>query len=117
MISPPVGVLPRQLVDENRIHEIDAAIERYHAADVDIPVAWYRERSELRRRLQTHAQVVLFKPGGKYYTEEEWAIPDGAIGPYDMERSPDFRRIGGTGAVLVESQEPWGYPHLFPGAS
>jgi hypothetical protein len=60
--------------------------------------------------------VVLFKPSGKYYTEEPWRIPEGAIGPYDMLRSPDFRRIGG-GAVLVESQEPWGFPHLFPGIS
>lgn len=60
------------------------------------------------------AKVILFKETGKYYTEEEWRIPEGAIGPYDMDRSPNFRRIG-NGAVLVESQEPWGYPHLFPG--
>lgn len=59
------------------------------------------------------ARVTLFKPSGKYYTEEYWDIPEGAIGPYDMERSEDFRRIGGTGAVLVESDEPWGFPHLF----
>lgn len=62
------------------------------------------------------ATVILFKPSGKYYTEEEWAIPEDAIGPYDMKRSPDFRRIGG-GSVLVDTQEPWGYPHLFPGVS
>lgn len=59
------------------------------------------------------AKVILFKSTGKYYTEEEWIVPEGAIGPYDMANSPDFRRIGG-GAVLVETQEPWGYPHLFP---
>ena len=65
------------------------------------------------------ATVVLFKPSGKYYTEERWRIPemthDGhrVAGPYDMIGSPDFRRIDG-GAVLVETQEPWGYPHLFP---
>ena len=59
------------------------------------------------------AKVILFKPSGKYYTEEEWEIPEKAIGPYDMERSPNFRRISG-GAVLIDSQEPWGYPHLFP---
>lgn len=59
------------------------------------------------------AVVTLFKPDGKYYTEEIWKIPPGAIGPYDMEHSPDFRRISG-GHVLVESQEPWGFPHLFP---
>jgi hypothetical protein len=58
------------------------------------------------------ATVILFKPSGKYYTEEEWEIPEGAIGPYDMDRSDDWRRIMG-GAVLVESQEPWGFPHLF----
>ena len=76
--------------------------------------------------MDTQIEVVLFKPSGKYYTEERWRIPEvvpaenrpGAtrrvIGPYDMLHSPDFRRIGG-GAVLVPSQEPWGYPHLFPG--
>ena len=70
--------------------------------------------------------VVLFKASGKYYTEEPWRVPvtvphvtllgmtHPPTGPYDMRHSPDFRRIDG-GAVLVESQEPWGYPHLFPG--
>jgi len=62
------------------------------------------------------ARVILFKASGKYYTEEEWLIPERAIGPYDMLNSPDFRRIGG-GAVLVDTQEPWGYPHLFPGGA
>lgn len=57
------------------------------------------------------AMVILFKPSGKYYTEEWWEVPDGAIGPYDMDRSPDFRRIAG-GPVLVTSQR-WGFPHLF----
>ena len=60
------------------------------------------------------AKVVLFKPSGKYYTDEEWEIPEGRVGPYDMVNSVDFRRIAG-GSVLVETQEPWGYPHLFPG--
>lgn len=59
------------------------------------------------------AKVILFKDSGKYYTEEEWEIPEDAIGPYDMEKSKNFRRIG-SGAVLVETQEPWGYPHLIP---
>lgn len=63
---------------------------------------------------EQRALVILFKPSGKYYTEESWRVPENAIGPYDMERSPDFRRISG-GAVLIDSQEPWGYPHLFPG--
>ena len=73
-------------------------------------------------------KVILFRASGKYYTEEMWRIPTevpvmepinhegqmrAPIGPYDMIHSPDFRRIDG-GAVLIESQEPWGFPHLFP---
>jgi len=58
-------------------------------------------------------EVELFKPSGKYYTTEQWEVPKGAIGPYDMRRSESFRRIDG-GAVLVTSQG-WGYPQLFPG--
>lgn len=60
------------------------------------------------------AIVILFRRSGKYYTEENWEIPEDAIVPADMIRSKDFRRISDGGAVLVESQEPWGYPHLFP---
>jgi len=59
-------------------------------------------------------QVILFKKSGKYYTEEEWRIPEGHrydFSPVCMVDSPDFRRIGG-GPVLIESQEPWGFPHL-----
>jgi hypothetical protein len=64
----------------------------------------------------THATVQLFKPGGKWYTDESWRIPPGAIGPWDMEDSPDFHRISG-GPVLVETQEPWGYPFLLAAES
>jgi len=60
-----------------------------------------------------YAKVILFKDSGRYYTEEEWSVPPGAVSPYDMRHSLDFRRIG-HGAVLVPSQEPWGYSHLFP---
>jgi len=55
--------------------------------------------------------VELYKPNGKYYTEESWRIPKGAIGPYDMRNSPDFRRIS-DGPVLIPAQEPWGFPYL-----
>lgn len=62
------------------------------------------------------ATVILFKFGGKYYTEEEWRIPEKTMGPWDMRDSPDFRTIGG-GPVLVPEQEPWGFPHLIIGAA
>lgn len=71
------------------------------------------------------AHVILFKESGKYYTEEDWEIPSKVpdyssergsylrpvLIPFDMIHSKDFRRIG-DGKVLVENQEPWGYPHL-----
>ncbi|WPH57773.1 hypothetical protein [Mycobacterium phage WXIN] len=66
------------------------------------------------RRVDTSTpkvEAILFKDSGKFYTEERWRIPDKAITPHDMERSPDFRRIG-NGRVLIPSQEPWGYPCL-----
>lgn len=59
-------------------------------------------------------KAILFKPSGKYYTEEAWTVPENAIGPWDMIKSPDFRRISG-GHVLIPTQEPWGFPCLFPG--
>jgi hypothetical protein len=64
----------------------------------------------------THADVVLFKPSGKYYSTESWAIPRGAVSPSDMDWSPDYHTIDG-GSILVETQEPWGYPHLLVPAS
>lgn len=79
----------------------------------DMPDRYSRISPAANPAVRETASVILFKPSGKYYTEESWRIPDGAITPADMRRSPDFRRIDG-GAVLVDTQEPWGYPHLFP---
>lgn len=69
--------------------------------------------------LPTHAHVSLFRPSGKWYTDEEWRIPKEVPGgrevqgPEDMVYSPDFRRID-HGSVLVVEQKPWGYPCLLP---
>jgi hypothetical protein len=56
------------------------------------------------------AKVSLFKPSGKWYTDEEWTVPKDAYAPICMIDSPDFRRID-DGPVLVLENE-WGYPHL-----
>ncbi|MCA1806267.1 MAG: hypothetical protein LC687_00080 [Actinobacteria bacterium] len=56
-------------------------------------------------------KVTIFKESGKYYTEERWAIPEGAIAPYDMDKAPEAQKWKGW-QILVNSQEPWGYPHL-----
>lgn len=90
---------------------LDKSVE-YALEDLERRVKVLEEEKETLL-IKTTATVILFKESGKYYTEEKWRIPEDTIGPYDMAKSPDFRRIG-KGAVLVESQEPWGYPHLFP---
>lgn len=58
------------------------------------------------------AVVILFKPSGKYYSEEMWEIPYSKISlPSIMRKSRDFRRID-NGPVLIPTQEPWGFPAL-----
>jgi hypothetical protein len=59
------------------------------------------------------ARVILFKEGGKFYCQEYWEIPEKDTTPDCMIHSKHFRRIG-NGAVLVDSPEHWGFPHLFP---
>lgn len=76
-------------------------------------------------------KVTLFKLSGALAAVELWEPPsddllatayryartlDGkttlkAIGPACMKFSKDFRRING-GPVLIEAQDPWGFPHL-----
>jgi hypothetical protein len=89
-----------------------------------LTVSWLDLLIQLSKSEPTRvASVLLFKPEGKYYTKEQWRIPTreeviqaggsagDSVSPFCMRYSPDFRRISG-GPVLVESQEPWGYPHL-----
>lgn len=85
----------KQLMSKGRLVETEALAEVLEILEADLPV-----------------EVILFKPGGKYYTTDYWRVPPDVIGPYDMDKSPDFRRIG-NGAVLVDDDR-WGYPHLFP---
>jgi len=60
--------------------------------------------------LVEYIEVILFIDSGKYYTTEDWKVPEDAIGPADMKRSYDFRRIG-EGKVLIPDTK-WGYPCL-----
>lgn len=111
------------------VHAAETALNDEHADRQVILEALIDDvRRVFRPGPEQRVRVDLFKPSGKWYTEEDWRIPQwvhdhspqrGAfkrrpIGPYDMAQSPDFRRIDG-GPVLVPSQDPWGYPHLFPG--
>lgn len=105
---------------------IAITIEKSGGLDIDrlaerILASGWRPAVDAPEHGRRTASVQLFKPSGTYYTTDSWEVPVGAIGPYDMKKSPDFRRIGGTGAVLVCSEgeltgdENWGFPHLFPG--
>lgn len=57
------------------------------------------------------ARVVRIKDSGKYYTEEEWRIPDNAYYPRGMAESPDAHLEDG-GIYIVPAQYPWGYEEV-----
>jgi hypothetical protein len=47
MTIPPLGLIPRFIVTEQRLDEIDAAMQRYRDAHMEIPAEWSEEREEL----------------------------------------------------------------------
>jgi hypothetical protein len=47
MEQPPLGLKPRWLHIEHRITEIEKAVERYRAAQLEVPVEWYEEYFDL----------------------------------------------------------------------
>ena len=57
------------------------------------------------------ARVVRIKDSGKYYTEEQWRIPENAYYPRNMAKSPDARLEDG-GIYFVPAQYPWGYEEI-----
>lgn len=40
---PPIGLTPKFIHDQERMHEIFAAINRYNEAGVEIPNEWWQE--------------------------------------------------------------------------
>lgn len=48
---PPLGLRPRFIADEDRLHEVESAIARYQDADKPIPAEWLSEAEELRRMI------------------------------------------------------------------
>lgn len=68
---------------------------------------------------QRTATVTTFKESGKYNTTHAWRVPEDAIGPWDMRRSPDFNLPAGWTALVDADASPqfpgavnWGFPHL-----
>ncbi|EJL1640122.1 hypothetical protein NL868_001299 [Shigella flexneri] len=44
---PPVGIMPKYIVWEKRLDEIDSAIDRYISNYREIPEEWITERNEI----------------------------------------------------------------------
>ena len=55
--KPPLGLTPRWLLDEDRVIEIKAAIERYDEVNMPVPIEWYIELQELYDRLSKFYHV------------------------------------------------------------
>lgn len=49
--KPPLGILPRWILDEHRLKHIDDAMVRYAIAEKRIPQEWRDERDEIVARL------------------------------------------------------------------
>jgi hypothetical protein len=56
--KPPIGITPRWKVEEDRVWEIAAAIERYKDAGLDIPVEWTLEYKELHNKIAERSRKV-----------------------------------------------------------
>lgn len=48
--KPPLGLKPRNIFEEERIHEIFQAMMRYKQAHKEIPEEWIEEFNDLIRR-------------------------------------------------------------------
>ena len=51
-VKPPLGLIPRKLCVEKRLHEIVEAIGRYQQGQYIIPVEWFEEAAEIGRWLE-----------------------------------------------------------------
>ena len=50
--KPPLGLVPRNVHEQNRIFVIEKAIVRYVIAGMPIPVEWVEELVELYKRTE-----------------------------------------------------------------
>lgn len=57
------------------------------------------------------ARVVRIKGSEKYYTEEQWRIPENAYYPRSMAESPDAH-LDDRGIYIIPAQYPWGYEEI-----
>jgi hypothetical protein len=49
--KPPLGLKPRKFVDEDRLREVQGAMDRYYYANKPMPLEWITEYNQLVERL------------------------------------------------------------------
>lgn len=62
--TPPIGIAPRWLAEEERIRDLLAAMTRYNAASLQIPAAWLVELADLNTRVQFKHSGAREEPDG-----------------------------------------------------
>lgn len=55
--KPPLGLIPRIIFWEDRIADIDRAVERYKKENVLPPKEWFEEKSELEEKIRNQKRV------------------------------------------------------------
>lgn len=74
METPPLGISPRYLHDEQRCGQLAGAISRYVEAGYQLPSEWVEEYNELVERLAKHRPMTgalagLAAPDGRDVTK------------------------------------------------
>lgn len=52
MNKPPIGIMPRYILEERRLFDIIAAVERYIDDKQPIPIEWIEEYNDLIARVK-----------------------------------------------------------------
>ena len=47
IIKPPIGLIPKWVIDKERLNDIRGAIVRYYDAELKIPIEWIEEYNQL----------------------------------------------------------------------
>lgn len=55
--KPPIGLIPKKIVDERRMKEVVRAIASYFDQGLKIPLEWISEYNELLEKLDTYEKT------------------------------------------------------------
>lgn len=58
MEKPPLGIVPRNIFEENRLYDLVDAVKRYRLVTTPVPVDWFVEIADIAAFLVEHESEV-----------------------------------------------------------